>query len=308
MAIREITFTSFNVRDTIQGWMYTPITKPRAIVQIVHGFGEHSRRYMHMILELNKAGFIVVADDHVAHGKTAKEGNSWGNPGDNGFMTTIEDEHTLRNIATKEYPELPYIMFGHSWGSMIARGYTAVHGQNMAGAIFCGTPAQLKPVDEMRGELNAAVAAGRGNENGLEFGTKLFAGMVDRYENPNGPNDWIALEADVVADHAADPLNNMAGANIHLFNDFAELYHFISDENWAKKVPQSLPVYIIAGDQDPVGNYGEGIYHVANLLWETGHKKIITKVYSGYRHEIHNEPPIREEVEAGIIAFIESVL
>ena len=70
-------------------------------------------------------------------------------------------------------------------------------------------------------------------------------------------------------------------------------------------VPSNIPVYLIAGDQDPCGNYGEGLYHVANLLARTGNKTT-TRAYTGYRHEIHNELAIRDEVVAGCVDFIES--
>lgn len=69
-----------------------------------------------------------------------------------------------------------------------------------------------------------------------------------------------------------------------------------------------LPFYLIAGDQDPCANYGEGLYHVANMLADTGHKWVVTRSYTGERHEIHNELHIRDEVEAGIIAFVDSVI
>ena len=72
-------------------------------------------------------------------------------------------------------------------------------------------------------------------------------------------------------------------------------------------VPSNIPVYLIAGDQDPCGNYGEGLYHVANLLANTGNK-VSVKAYSGYRHEIHNELDIRDEVVDGLINFVDGIL
>ena len=72
-------------------------------------------------------------------------------------------------------------------------------------------------------------------------------------------------------------------------------------------VPAKIPVYLISGDQDPCGNYGEGLYHVANLLARTGNKTT-TRAYTGYRHEIHNELELRDEVEDGLIAFVDGVL
>ena len=111
MAFQEISFQSFNQKDTIKAWIYTPIRKPRGIVQLVHGFGEHSRRYLHMILKLNEAGFVVAADDHVGHGKTAYDSGNWSDWGDKGYMTMAEDEHTLRKIVQEQYPDVPYFRF-----------------------------------------------------------------------------------------------------------------------------------------------------------------------------------------------------
>ena len=73
----------------------------------------------------------------------------------------------------------------------------------------------------------------------------------------------------------------------------------IEGTKWADKVPIDLPIYNIAGDQDPVGEYGVGVYQVSNWLIQTGHT-VTTKLYSGYRHE--------NEVEAGIIAFMDGIL
>lgn len=309
MAIQDISFPSYNGEDNIHGWIYTPIVKPRGIVQIVHGFGENSRRYMHMIYKMIDAGFIVCADDHVAHGKTAEAGNSWGHPGDKGYITTIEDENTLRKMVEEQYPGLPYFMFGHSWGSMIARGYAGKYSAGMSGLILCGVASQMSSVDNMdRGAIKADIAAGNGREPGLAYMGALFAGLTDRYDNPNGPNDWIARSAEVVADHAADPYNLKQPATIQLMADFVDMYDHIMSTEWAESVPVELPVYIIAGDGDPVANYGEGAYHVHNMLWNTGHRKVRTHVYPGYRHEIHNEPEIRDQVVDEIIEFIDSAL
>lgn len=67
--LHEVSFHSFNGRDEVQGWVYVPACKPKGIVQVIHGFGEHSRRYFHMIVKFMDAGYIVAADDHVGHGK-----------------------------------------------------------------------------------------------------------------------------------------------------------------------------------------------------------------------------------------------
>ena len=65
MSLREISFPSANGRDTVRAWAYTPLGTPRGVIQLMHGYGEHSRRYLHMISAFNQAGFAVYADDHI---------------------------------------------------------------------------------------------------------------------------------------------------------------------------------------------------------------------------------------------------
>ena len=106
--LHEFTFPSYNERDKVQAWIYVPATDPVGIVQLVHGFGEHSRRYFHMIVRYLEAGFIVAADDHVGHGKTAELNGTWGDWGDKGPETMVEDEKRLMDIVKEKYPDLPY--------------------------------------------------------------------------------------------------------------------------------------------------------------------------------------------------------
>jgi len=307
MAIQERDFQSYNGRDTIKAWVYTPIRKPRGIVQVIHGFGEHSRRYLHMILKFNEAGFVVCADDHVGHGKTACDANTWGDYGDKGYMTTTEDEHTLAELVKKDFPGLPLFVFGHSWGSMIARNYAACYGEGISGLVICGTCGVMRTALQMDDELAGLVTEGKGGQVKAQYLSALFAGMTDRFENVKTPNDWISGDPDIVADHASDPFNNFRQVpNIQAMYDLTHLIKVITGPTWAEKVPSTIPVYNIAGDQDPVGQYGEGVYAVSNWLAETG-KKVKTKLYSGHRHEIHNDRDIRDKVVDGIIDFLDSI-
>ena len=307
MSIKEISFPSANNRDTIKAWSYSPLGQPKGVIQLIHGYGEHSRRYLHMISKFNQAGYVVFADDHLGHGKTGVDGGHLGDPHSGGYMTYLKDEKQLHDIAKAAYPELPYFVFGHSWGSMLARAYAAHYGEDLVGLLLCGLCSQWEgcEIEYADPEFKAAYEADPYQPAGAWF-DKVFCGMTDRVENPNSPADWIANNPDIVADHAGDMFNTF-DTTLELAYDFVQLYHFIESDDWAPMVPKSIPVYLISGDQDPCGNYGEGLYHVANLLAKTGHK---TKVhaYSGYRHEIHNELELRDEVEAGLIDFMDKVL
>ena len=82
---------------------------------------------------------------------------------------------------------------------------------------------------------------------------------------------------------------------------------FATGRAWAEKVPKDLPVYNIAGGEDPVGQYGEGVKQVSAWLEASGHK-VTTKIYDGYRHEIHNYNDLKDQVEQGVIDFFKGTL
>ena len=241
--LHEVSFTSYNERDQVQAWIYVPACKPNGIVQLIHGFGEHSRRYIHMISAFLDAGYIVAADDHVGHGKTAMVNNVWGDWGDKGC-------HTMKEI----------------------------------------------------------IDAGHGEESDPNIVGSLMGWMCERCGEVQIGNEWICHDPYVQKDHAQDPFDAFTRptSNRSIY-DFIQMMLTIEGTQWAKKVPKKLPIYNIAGDQDPVGEYGLGVCQVSNWLVETGHH-VTTKLYSGYRHEIHNYAEIKNEVEAGIIEFMNSNL
>ena len=306
--LHEVSFRSFNERDEVQGWIYVPAAKPKGIVQIIHGFGEHSRRYLHMIVAFLDAGFIVAADDHVGHGKTAMVNDTWGDWGEKGCHTMMEDEHTLKKIVCEKYPNLPYFLFGHSMGSFITRDFIAKYGNELNGATICGTTGIFRGAKDVKEKLKEIIDAGHGEESDPNIVGSLMGWMCERCGEVQIGNEWICHDPYVQKDHAQDPFDAFTRptSNRSIY-DFIQMMLTIEGTQWAKKVPKKLPIYNIAGDQDPVGEYGLGVCQVSNWLVETGHH-LTTKLYSGYRHEIHNYPEIKNEVEAGIIEFMNSNL
>lgn len=305
--LHEIQFPSSNERDTVTGWIYVPACEPEGIVQLVHGFGEHSRRYFHLIVALMDAGYIVAADDHVGHGATAIANGAWGDWGDGGPHTMMEDEKRFHDLVCEKYPDLPYFLFGHSMGSMIARDYSAQYGGDLDGAIYCGTTGIFKNTHEVRAKLDALIADGGAHDADPSLTGELMGWMFARCEEgATLGNEWICHDPYVQKDHAEDPFDAFTHPvhNVSL-RDFIDMMLCIEGPEWAQRVPNDLPILLIAGDQDPVGNYGEGVYQCANWLVDTGHDDVITKLYPGYRHEIHNYDDIKFDVEDTIVTWLD---
>lgn len=119
-------------------WKDDTFQKPIGIVQLTHGWGEYIDRYAEMAGFLAENGYLVVGQDHMAHGYTAEVDFLGIYPEDAG-VAMVEDMHKLYGIYHKEYPETPYFLYGHSMGSMLTRAYIQKYSKELAGAVICGT-------------------------------------------------------------------------------------------------------------------------------------------------------------------------
>ena len=306
--LHEVKFLSYNERDHVYGWIYVPAAKIKGVVQLVHGFGEHSRRYFHMIVKLMDAGYVVAADDHVGHGKTALENDTWGDWGTKGCQTMMEDEHTLKQLVQEKYPDVPYFMYGHSMGSIILRQFLAKYGDELAGAIICGTVGpDAVPCEQGIQMLQPLVDAGKGAESDPELLGNLLGGLFSRIEEVKIGNEWICHDPYVQIDHATDPFDAFTKptSNESLLQ-FVQMVQEVNTPEWAEKVPK-IPLFNIAGEEDPCGSFGEGVELVSKWLEETGHD-IETLIYIGYRHEIHNYSDLKDQVEDDMIEFLDRIV
>lgn len=269
--LHELHFPSSNNRDQVTGWIYVPACEPEGIVQLVHGFGEHSRRYFHMIVAFMDAGYIVAADDHVGHGATAIANGTWGDWGDAGPHTMMEDEKRFKDLVCAKYPGLPYFMFGHSMGSMIARDFSAKYGDELAGAIYCGTTGIFKNTREVRAKLDEAIAAGKAHESDPSFVSELMGWMFARCDEGAAlGNEWICHDPYVQKDHAADPFDAFAHPvhNVSL-RDFIDMMLCIEGPEWAQG-PRRPARPAHCGRPGPRGQLRRGCVPVRELAHRHG--------------------------------------
>ena len=123
-----------------RSWL--PQGAPRAVVQLVHGIAEHVDRYDGFARFLTEQGFAVVAEDHMGHGKSI---NGEGIQGyfHGGWFTAVADTYHLLELTREAYPDIPYILFGHSMGSFMARTILCKYPDSgITAAVICGTGAQ----------------------------------------------------------------------------------------------------------------------------------------------------------------------
>jgi alpha-beta hydrolase superfamily lysophospholipase len=102
------------------------------------------------------------------------------------------------------------------------------------------------------------------------------------------PNDWLSRDEGNVDRYNADSRCGF----IFTVNGFATVFELAArarDVDNLKKIPAELPVLLVSGAEDPVGDYGEGVKRVRASLAAAGLENLSLKLYEGDRHEILNE-------------------
>lgn len=277
---------------------------PRAVIQLVHGMAEHSGRYDHFARFLAANGFAVYANDHAGHGMSARQQGYFA--ARNGWEHVVRDLDALMDEAAGEHPGLPLFLLGHSMGSFLSRSYLARYGERLSGCILCGTMGENPGVKAGKA-LAALQCRLRGPRSSGRLLDKIATGSYNsRIQNPVNSAAWLSTVDEVCIRFAADAMCGFPFTALGYYDLFTGLTE-ISSPQWAAQVPQSLPVFLVAGEEDPVGSYGEGPRQVAGWLREAGVKQVDLKLYPGMRHEILNEKD-KEQVYADLLAWLQGLL
>lgn len=282
-------------------WM--PEGEIKAVVQIVHGIAEFVERYEEFANYLTSLGCVVVAEDHMGHGQSIGEGGVQGYF-HGGWFSAVEDTYRLMGDTMAQFPGVPYILFGHSMGSFMARTVLAKYPDSgIAAAIICGTgwqprlalPALIKVVEAM------CKKTGEENPN-PQLHNMIFGGYNSHIPNPRTPNDWLTRDEKIVDDYNAHPLCGFIPACGLLRDMMKGILYVEKPENLAN-MKKHLPVLFIAGEEDPVGSYGKGVRQAAQAFKKAGMVNVSLTLYPQCRHEILNELN-RQEVYEDIGRFL----
>ncbi len=278
--------------------------RPKAVLQISHGMGEHSIRYTYFAQFMVKNGFVVYANDHRGHGETAKTEKELGFFAKNeGWNKVVEDTHDLSLLIKKEYPHIPLFLMGHSMGSFIVRDLSSKYSSDYKGVILSGTtgdPGAIAVVGKVIGKL---LAAFQGSTHKNKF---LHNTAFAKFNVPFKPNrtnfDWLTRDEKVVDNYVADPKCGMI-MSIGFILDLAEGVGYTNSGRAFDDTNIDLPVLLLSGKQDPVSEGGKGVIEVYEKYKKRGIKDLEMKLYPGCRHEILNELN-NEEVYKDILMWM----
>lgn len=255
---------------------WLPDGKPRAIILVAHGLGEHISRYDNLVNHVVPRGFAVYGLDHEGHGKSEGQRVYV-----NRFQVYIDDLKMFYDMVHKDNPGLKIFLLGHSMGGLIATAYTLQHQQELTGLIVSAP----------------LLKAGESVSGGTIIAARVLSALAPRMGVQALDSTYLSRDKAVVEAYDKDPLVFRGKITARLGS---ELF-----STMAKVEPQmptiTLPVLIMQGSGDKLVSH-EG----SKTLYEkAGSKDKTLKMYDGFYHEIFNEQE-RAKVFADLDAWLDS--
>ena len=280
--------------------------KPKAVIQVVHGMCEYFGRYEEFSGFMANNGYAVAGDDHLGHGRTAITEEDKGFFSEhNGWRFLVRDEKRMTDIIKEKYPDTPIIIFGHSMGSFIARLYTSWYPEDLTAALYMGTGSGVP--DGTAGAAAKLLENVTGTKTHLEQGQWMFYHFLTRrVSDKSSELDWITRDKDKIEFYKSDPLGDFAFTS-GAYRDLVRLLSEVSKTEWAYSLPKKLPIMLMSGEEDPIGDFGKGVRKVYSRLKKAGMENLSIRMYVDARHELINELN-RKEVYEDILLWTEKVI
>lgn len=283
---------------------FLPDGPARALVQLAHGLAEHSARYERFATALTDIGIGLYANDHRGHGQTATGREQLGYFADyDGWHKVVRDQRLLFEEIESRHQGAPVFLMGHSMGSFIARSAMRDLSHQVAGLILSATTHELQ-ITVQAGRAVAAAERARLGKRGKSWLLKklTFDAYNAQIDDPRTSCDWLSRDPHEVDKYVADPLCGFESSTqlyCDLFGGMAEIF----TQDALAALPSTLPIYILAGEHDPLNGRLSAIKRLHRALEEAGVRDVTLRVYAGARHELLNETN-RDEVTRDLLAWL----
>ncbi len=289
-------YLSSNKKNTINAVKWLPEFAPKGIIQIAHGITEYIERYQDFAFRMTAEGYIVVGNDTLGHGRSTinDKKNYLGELGS--WRYAVEDIKTCHDMIMNEYPRLPIYLIGFSMGSFLVRQYLSDYNPRVYSTFLIGTGYQsgflinmvkktVKKEIDKYGEDNTSTKVKE-----LSFGT-----YNKKFEEPETDFDWLSSKKSAVQEYMDDPMISKE-ITTSLFYELLTGIAYTSSNKCIDKMNKSMPIIIISGQDDPVGDMGKGVTKYYNKLKKKGFKTAL-KLYPDMRHDLFHEQYTSDVIE-----------
>ena len=262
-----------------------PNKEIKAIVEIAHGMNEHKERYIDFMKFLAKNGYASFIHDHRGHGKSIKNNNDLGYFYEDNASYVVEDLHQINEYLKNKFKDKKIILFGHSMGSMIVRKYISKYAHTIDGLIVCGSPSKNN-ASKLGLKVVKLLKSIKGERYRSEFVKKLMFGGFDK--KGSEPNSWVCHNKEILKLYNEDELCQYT-YTLNGYENIIKLMIDIYNPKIYNRNNLDLPIYFIAGNDDPVIKSKKDFNEAINFLKKIGYHNIDNTLYDDMSHEILNE-------------------
>ncbi|MBE6706481.1 MAG: alpha/beta hydrolase [Ruminococcaceae bacterium] len=283
--------TSSDGVHTLAGIVYLPEGVPKGLFHVVHGMTEHMGRYDRFLSDIADEGWISFGYDHLGHGKTANDDSELGYIAKkNGWELLVKDVKTYSDAVRARFgsADMPLCLMGHSMGSFVAR--LSAQSYVQADRLIVMGTGGANPAAGMGLALIEVIKRFNGERHFSKFIDNIAFGSYNKHFGGNVADDpklWLTNDETVRRKYYADPYCTFK-FSVSAMGDLIRLIKYSNSSSWYKNINGSLPILLVSGEDDPVGNYGKGVREVERKLKKHG-KNVYCKLYAGARHEILND-------------------
>ncbi len=255
------------------------------IMVIAHGIAEYCERYAQFAEWLTDQNVAVVALNHRGHGMDCPD-EELGYFADHfGWQKVIDDLHQTIEFAKKEMPDVPVSLYGMSMGSFVAQCYVQQHPKVLSNLILVSTNRIDRPKIMVSLLMLSFLKFYKGKRATSRLVNFLSLGVLNKPFKPERTGyEWLNRKEDEVDEYVADPFCGFS-CSILLWQDFISGMLTIKPASW----PSELPVHLLSGGDDAVGEFGKGVGKLAEQLKKSAKNLKNFKIYPGARHELSLE-------------------
>lgn len=301
---REFSVPSSDGIHKLSGVVYLPDGEIKGLFHVVHGMTEHMARYDRFLSDMAAEGWISFGYDHLGHGKTANDDSELGYIAKKkGWELLAKDVKVYSDAVREQFgnENMPLCLMGHSMGSFVARlaAQRFVQAQYL---IVMGTGGS-NPAAGIGLALIELIKLFKGDRHISRLVENIAFGSYNKRFGGGTPEDsklWLTNDESVRKAYYADPYCTFK-FTVSAMGDLIRLIKYTNCADWYDGLSDTLPILLVSGEEDPVGNYGKGVREVEEKLRKRG-KNVSCKLYNGARHEILNDFTY-EAVKEDIINF-----
>ena len=275
-------------------WMPSETASPCAVLQITHGMTEHIGRYASLAEHLTAHNIAVAGFDLRGHGQRA-ENAVCASFGVDGWEASLQEMRSFSDALAGKFPNLPRFLLGFSLGSFLVREYlNRFPDDPLSGALIAGTGHQPGAVLSVMAAIVKTQVKKAGSDNTTPLVEKLSFETYNKKFAPNRtPSDWLCSDESQLDAYRADPFCRPAISS-GLFLQLLESMKRTGNPEIYANVRRDLPVLLLSGEDDPVGDSGKGVHRVEAMMKNAGMTNVTLHLFPGARHDIFHEESGRQ--------------